>query len=342
MTKRLLLSFVFLTPLFNTYSTVIVQENGDVVTGVVKEMRETSILFHSRYGDLTIEKNKIKKIIQDESAIKTETLDYKGNKIEVRFLFEDAGVKVYMDSSGKIIRVLLKEQTQKPQTEAITPAPVKRSKLGIYGGYGIMKQPYPLYSPTAMAWEYDTSFNKPGFGITYAYYPAPVLGIGLDLSNFYQNPESKYKVDGYEVTVKSSHAYYGLNLLIEFSIMGALGISKDIHDFGAGVVAGISFVQSRLTMETDFSSDLKLAGTNFHFSGGGYLFYSIKFSALLGLFIRAQYQIFPYQFVYEKEELAEDQDSAILDVQSKLNQLATKPFDVPQGFSISLGVHVFF
>ena len=338
MQKFVFLFIVVFLPVQNIFSSVVVLEKGDVVTGVVKENRGSSILFQSKYGKLTIEKKNIRKLIEDESTIKSEIIEYQGSKIDARFLFEDAEQKIYITDKGQIIRILFKERKVKPDPMMAS----QKSRLSVNGTYGIMKQPYVLFNGSEMSWAYDISINTPGFEISYLFYPIPALGFGAEFSKYFYNLDKQYNALDYEITEKIIHDFYGLNLLAEFSVLGALG-KNNIHDFGLGVVAGISYVRSNLLLEMSLSPNPELSGSNFHFSAGGYLYYSLKIFSFLGIFARAQVQFFSYQTVYRSTGIpVVSEDPQYQVVQSTLDQLSKTPFDMPGVFTVNLGVRIFF
>jgi len=77
-------------------ATVIVQKNGDVISGRILQERPDRYVFQSPYGKLQIAKSNVSKLILDEKQIQLQDVKYKDKTVQARLVAQDSKTSVYL------------------------------------------------------------------------------------------------------------------------------------------------------------------------------------------------------------------------------------------------------
>jgi len=110
--------FLFFLPLLYLYPVIIVQKNGDVISGEVVSETAKTLEFKSRYGMITLKKKKIQKIVEKDS-LELEEVIVKSQKIQAWYLYENEKEKIYLTRSGLTLKIR-KAQSVLKHRSAIT------------------------------------------------------------------------------------------------------------------------------------------------------------------------------------------------------------------------------
>lgn len=185
---------------------VIVRSNGDIITGRISSESEDEIVFSSLYGEITIKRSGIRKLIRDESEIAVESiLTEDGAEKKVRLVFEDEKEKIYLTENGGTLRRMKERKTDQPD--------YTEHNFYLSTGYefGYLFYDRTVFN-TAQAkhnWASDGDFYRPGLYAGAGY----VLNKHLTLTAevFYSFLQANYYTapPGGRVEVKQSFSFTG-------------------------------------------------------------------------------------------------------------------------------------
>ena len=240
------LLLLLLIPLIPAGATVIVQKNGDVISGKILEEKADKYVFQSPYGKLQVAKNSISKLILDEKTIELKDVEFKNKKVKARLVSEENNTAVYLTEDGQTIR---KEQEKPAENKVETPVkPADRQKIliGVAGSYGFSTfQQVDTAPGNGGPSPFEQSFHPNTLGIQASghYTLFSWLGVGAGFSYYrWQGsvsliPQQPQQLAYDANTVNSSMAFMGS---VVFSLLGNLGSKTAVHDLRVELQAGPS------------------------------------------------------------------------------------------------------
>lgn len=256
MARRLcLISIVYVIPVFGT---VIVQKNGDVISGKILQEKPEKYIFQSPYGTLQIAKSEVQKLIRDEKTIELQSVAIDGKTVKARLVNQENNTSTYLTEDGRTLR---KEQ------EAVIPAKTPESSperrdsflINASGFYGLANFQQVSESPPAAgsaAAPLDQAIRPNALGVHagFQYAWLRYFGPGVFLAyNRWSGPTSVTGV-GSPVTydAQTSHTSFFLGATLAVSPFGKLGVQNAAHDFRLELSPGFAFNSSdtNLTFKT--------------------------------------------------------------------------------------------
>lgn len=134
MIKKFCLYFVC-APLF---ATVIVQKNGDVISGKILDETPQKYIFQSPYGKLQIAKTNIAKLILDEKTIELKNIEVGNKTVKARLVNQENNTAVYLTEDGQTIRKKDEEPKapEKAPVDATAAAPRDKILVSLQGSFG--------------------------------------------------------------------------------------------------------------------------------------------------------------------------------------------------------------
>ena len=235
---------LFLVPPLS--ATVIVQKNGDVISGRILQERADRYIFQSPYGKLQIAKANVSKLILDEKQIALQDVKFKDQTVKARLVAQDEKTSVFLTDDGRTIR------TDAPQNDATPAAEEKRDKLlvALTGSYGFSTlQRLAADGPPS----FDQNFAPGAFGaqLTGHYTFSAIWGIGVAGAFYRQVSLQSVAQAGappdYEATTAHTSFFVAPSLVV--SLFGNLGSQKSAHDIRLEIQPGYSFNSANLDLK---------------------------------------------------------------------------------------------
>lgn len=297
----------FAAPLF---ATVIVQKNGDVISGRILEEKADKYVFQSPYGKLQISKNNVAKLILDEKTIELKNVTVGDKTVKARLVNQDKNTSVYLTEDGRTIRK--DEKEEKTPSAAPTPAgkDAPRDKIiaGVSGYYGFSTFQQMSTGQTGSMPPLEQSFhpNTFGFNVSGHYAWLKYLGFGLNAS-FHTwsgtvSQTSPAPVPAFDLAASNQSLFGGGSVIV--SLFGNLGSTTSAHDLRLELAGGLAL--NRASMELTFKSPLNGFPTNANASGknqsaalDAQLYYTYSFSESFRLRLGAGYHRIFYTNIYE-------------------------------------------
>lgn len=187
-------------------ATVIVLNNGDIVSGAIQAETKKAIELKTPFGRLKIAKQKIDELILNESSIRPSTFRHGGQTYHGRLIRERSGEKAYLLETGRVIRVKEKKSA------------AYRHSVSLYGEIGGLFYPRPPASAEPgkpVEWSEQNSWY-PGGGASYHYKYLDGLeaGFGFGLRHIFwrQVTEVGSGRERYSANVWQSRALFSLRL----------------------------------------------------------------------------------------------------------------------------------
>jgi len=295
-------------------ATVIVQKNGDVISGKILEEKNDKYVFQSPYGTLQIAKTSISKLILDEKTIELKDVEFKNKKVKARLVSEENNTAVYLTEDGQTIR---KEQAKpadaKPVEEPKTPektADRQKFLIGVTGSYGLSTFQQVDTGPGnggPLPLEQSMHPNTLGFQATGHYALFSWLGVGAGFS-FYRwsggvtlIPQQSQQLAYDALTTNTSMAATGSLL---FSLLGHLGAKDQAHDLRAELAFGAASNTANMEVTfknppQNFPSVASASGKLKSMALQAQVYYSYSFSSSLRLRLGLGYYRAFYTNIYD-------------------------------------------
>jgi len=279
-------------------ATVIVQKNGDVISGRILQERADRYIFQSPYGRLQIAKANVSKLILDEKQIALQDVKVKDKTVQARLVAQDEKTAVYLTDDGRTIR------TDAPQ--ASTPAATDERRdavlIAVSGLYGFSSfQRLATDGPPS----FEQNFAPGAFGAQIAghYTFSTIWGVGV-AGAFYRQasvqliPQPGAPPD-YEATIAHTSLFVAPSLVV--SLLGNLGSQKHAHDIRLEIQPGYSFNGANVDLRfipplNSFPASAAATGKVGAFSLQGQLSYSYSLSESLRLRLGVAY----YRVFYDR------------------------------------------
>jgi len=297
---RVLLLFN-LPPLF---ATVIVQKNGDVISGRIIEEKADNYIFASPYGKLQIAKANIAKLILDEKTIELKNVQVGDKTIKARLINQDKNTSVYLTEDGRTIR---KNETEVQSPESIA-APRDKIIAGISGYYGFSNFQQMGSGQTGSMPPFEQSFhpNNFGFNVSGHYVWSQYFGFGLNAA-FHKwsgtiTQSSPSPVPGFDVATSNQSLFGGASLIV--SLLGNLGGAVNTHDLRLEVAGGAAINSANIDLAfktplNGFPTSASAVGSNRSAALDAQLYYTYSFSESFRLRLGAGYHRIFYTNIYE-------------------------------------------
>lgn len=303
-----LVSVVLLFGLCPLFAAVIVQKNGDVISGRIIEEKADSYVFASPYGKLQIAKANIAKLILDEKTIALKNVTVGDKTVKARLINQDKNTSVYLTEDGRTIR---KSETEAP-TPVAAPAAVAapRDKIiaGISAYYGFSTFQQMGTGQTGSMPPFEQSFhpNTFGFNISGHYVLSQYWGVGLNASfNRWSGTvaqSSPSPVPGFDVATSNESLFGGASLVV--SLLGNLGATVHAHDLRLEVAGGAAINSANIDLAfksplNGFPAAASATGSNRSAALDAQLYYTYSFSESFRLRLGAGYHRIFYTNIYE-------------------------------------------
>lgn len=308
------LFLLLIVPLLPADATVIVQKNGDVISGKILEEKTDRYVFQSPYGKLQVSKNSISKLILDEKTIELKDVEFKDKKVKARLVSEENNTAVYLTEDGQTIRKEQAKPTEaKPAEEPKAnekPADRQKFLIGVTGSYGLSTfQQVDTAPGNGGPPPLEQSMHPNTFGFqTAAHYTLfSWLGVGAGFS-FYRwsgsvslIPQQAQQIGHDTETGNNSMAVTASAL---FSLLGRLGEKAQAHDLRAEIAVGMAANSANMDLTfknppQGFPSAATASGKNKSVAVQGQLYYSYSLTASLRLRIGVAYYRAFYTNIYQ-------------------------------------------
>ena len=305
-----LLFFVCSLPVAGT---VIVQKNGDVISGKILEEKADKYIFQSPYGKLQVAKNSISKLILDEKTIELKEVDFKDKKVRARLVSEENNTAVYLTEDGQTIR---KEKISAAAgtsgVSAIAAAKDERHRflIAASGSYGFSTfqqvatdvpgtSGMPPLSQSLHANTFGTQIS--GHFAWFAY-----AGVGAGVSYFRWSGTVSLIPQGQQIAYDSTTTNNSIMVApsLIFSVFGNLGSKNYVHDLRLELQLGQSFNSATMDLlfrnpPQGFPQAARAAGKNSSGAVQVQAYYSYSLSSSLRLRLGFGYWRAFYTNIYE-------------------------------------------
>lgn len=349
---RFFCSVLLLLPLVQSSATVIVQKNGDVISGKILEEKADKYVFQSPYGTLQIAKTSITKLILDEKTIELKDVEFKNKKVKARLVSEENNTAVYLTEDGQTIR---KEQAKpvevKPVTENKTdekPADRQKFLIGVTGSYGLSTFQQVNVDPIGANGgppPLEQSFHPNTLGIHfaahYAWFRYFGFGVGGSLYRWSgtvsHNPPNQPL--SFDATATNTSFFAAPSVVI--SLLGNLGSKSAKHDLRLDLQGGIALNAANmdLAFKTGATGTANATGRNQSAALQAQLYYSYSISESISVRIGAGYYRALYTQIYEP---VLQTSSNVGQFKNDFEKLLASPPSQPQVVSLLLGLELAF
>ncbi len=220
-------------------ATVIVQKNGDVITGTILQVKNDRYIFRSPYGQLRIKKSDVSRLILDEKTLELKNISHDNKVVQARLVSEDENTKVYLTDDGKTIR-----QQQVQSTPAAAP---HRFLLSVHGGYGFSAYQQIDTEPPAsgsgmppLAQTLRRGALQAGVDAWYVF--SGYLGLGITAGLVSARNSESLNAQGSQISYDSNVRYLSITAApaAAFSLLGNLG-APGSHDLRLELSSGYSY-----------------------------------------------------------------------------------------------------
>lgn len=300
-----------LTPL---YATIIVQKNGDVISGKIISDTPEKFVFQSPYGVLQISKSNVKKLILDEKTIELKSIADGAKTVKARLVNQENNTATYVTEDGRTIK---KEES--PETAAVpspaAPAPVTapllRDKilLAFQGSFGFANYQQPQDTT-------PNGFNQPmkagtwGFEAQGIYGLSRFFGVGALASiklatgttTTTDQPPPPQQLLTYNTTTTNTAVMMGGVGVV--SLLGNLGTVKNSHDLRVEFAFAYSLHWAAMDLSfgssrpPNFPTSLSAQGKASAPAIQGGLVYAYSISESLRLKLGGYYTRYMYTSIY--------------------------------------------
>lgn len=302
-----IVALFFTAPLF---ATVIVQKNGDVISGRILEEKTDKYVFQSPYGKLQIAKNNVAKLILDEKTIELKNVTVGDKTVKARLVNQDKNTSVYLTEDGRTIRK--DEKEEKPPATAPVPAgketPRDKVIIGLTGFYGFSTFQRESDATTGGMPPLDQSFHGSTFGAKLSAHYSLIRFLGVGVQGAFIRAASSVTITAPTGT-GGSHDGAALNTSLTaapsliFSLLGNLGSTIQAHDLRLEIAGGMSFNSAELQLtfrnSPNFPTTASATGKNQALALDAQLYYTYSFSESFRLRLGAGYQRFFFRNIYE-------------------------------------------
>jgi hypothetical protein len=277
---------VFTVPAF---SAVIIQKNGDVISGKLLEETGERYIFQSPYGKLKIAKSNVAKFIRDEKIIELKNVEDGGKTVKARLINQDSKTAVYLTDDGRTIR-------KADAATADSPAqPQKDSRadkvlVGLFGGYGFSTYPESGVPETAPG-QFNQAFhlNTLTAQLDGHYVFSRFLGFGLAATFHRWSGSESITAIQPDVSYDTTSTYMSIVAApsVIVSVLGALGSGSANHDIRLVLQGGAAFNFATTSLQfkpkPGFPSVAEISGKGISPAIQGQIYYAYKFSESLKL-----------------------------------------------------------
>ncbi|MBN8219471.1 MAG: hypothetical protein J0L53_01025 [Spirochaetes bacterium] len=263
--RAVLIALVFMlsAPVF---ATVIVQKNGDVISGRILEEKADKYVFQSPYGKLQIAKANVAKLILDEKTLELKNVTVGDKTVKARLVDQNNNTSVYLTEDGRTIRKdEKKEDAEKKPVEPEKPAqPAGKAArdwllVSLSGSYGLGSfQQVSSDASTGGMPPFSQALRTGSLGVQVNAHYVLFSYLGVGVAGAFQSWSNKASLPGgnggppigYD-TSTSNMSFFGGGA-IAFSFLGNLGSRGAAHDLRLEVQGGISM--NRANMDLTFTS----------------------------------------------------------------------------------------
>jgi|JI9StandDraft_1071089.scaffolds.fasta_scaffold28528_2 hypothetical protein len=338
---RLIVILIFVPALS---ATVIVQKNGDVISGRILQERPDRYVFQSPYGKLQIAKSNVSKLILDEKQIQLQDVKYKNKTVQARLVAQDNKTSVYLTDDGRTIRT---ESEQKP----VAPDE-KRDKFlfSLSGGYGWANfQQVADAQNGGVPAPFDQTFRPGTFGFLFSghYGLSRFFAAGVNAAFYRWSGSVNVAQSGTppDFEAASVHGSFFVSPSIAVSLLGNLGSHSSSHDIRVEVQPGYSLNSAAMKLTfaaplNGFPGEASAGGKTGAFALQAQLYYAYSLTESLRLrFGGAYYRIF-YDRIFDGtlQNGTAIPGGFTTDFEKNLNSTAQNP----QIVSITLGAELGF
>ncbi len=285
-------------------ATVIVQKNGDVISGRILEEKTDKYVFQSPYGKLQIAKANVLKLILDEKTIELKNVTVGDKTVKARLVNQDNNTSVYLTEDGRTIRKDDKENAEPAKKDF----PRDKVIIGLSGYYGFSTfQQFATENsggppPLEQSWHPNTfGFNLSGHYALFRY-----MGFGLNASfHRWANTVSFAPLapaPGFDAATSNQSLFAGASLV--FSLLGNLGSTVHAHDIRLEIAGGGSFNSANIDMTfkqplSGFPASANATGKNRAAALDTQLYYTYSFSPSFRVRMGFGYHRIFYTNIYE-------------------------------------------
>lgn len=248
--------FFVCAPLF---ATVIVQKNGDVISGKILDETPQKYVFQSPYGKLQIAKSNVAKLILDEKTIELKTIEVGNKTVKARLVNQENNTAVYLTEDGQTIRKQQPEvkPPEKASVDATAAVPRDKILISLQGSFGFAnfqqpqeKTPDGFNQPMkAGAWGIEAQ-GIYGLSRFFGAGALASLKLASGSATTTDQPPPPQQILSYNTTTANTALMLGGVGVV--SVLGNLGALKNAHD---------------LRIEVAFAYSLNWASMELAFSG---------------------------------------------------------------------------
>ncbi|MDH5717955.1 MAG: hypothetical protein OEZ22_09985 [Spirochaetia bacterium] len=356
MKKYIKLCIVFYIYFTNIYATVVIQKNGDVIKGTIVKESEEKLIFDSSYGTLHINKEKIKKLIIDETAIEEETITYENKEIRVKHLFDHNDERIYLTNEGKIIKIKQKKQDFSVKI-------TKRHLFSVEGKYKIERKAMPRAEkgPDGLNFILESKFlllNGLGSSFSYMYVLNSFLGAGAFFEYEKFTAADKFETPIHIIDTSVVNKMILAGAVSQFSFLNMYGTQNNKYDVGIGAGLAYGLISSilKVSMKPNPNSpspdeNIKplpegagplepyLEGEKRTVTLDTHLYFNYSITSMLNIVSKFGYQISLYNLIYKKTKYPE---TNLAPPYHEVNHLSEIGFDFPQSIYINMGLQATF
>jgi hypothetical protein len=294
------------------FATVIVQKNGDVISGRILEEKADKYVFQSPYGKLQIAKANVAKLILDEKTIELKNVTVGDKTVKARLVNQDKNTSVYLTEDGRTIRKDEKETKPEPKaSEEPAKKESPRDKILIavagYYGYSTFSQFSNEQQPAGGQAPFEQKLHPGSFGFHlsghYAWFP--YMGVGANASfNRWSGTVNVDPPAPATFTATSANTSLFAAPSVVFSAFGNLGSTAKAHDLRLELQAGAAFNSATVdlafkTAPGGFPASATASGRNVSLGLQAQLYYLYSISESFRVRLGVGYYRMFYTTIYE-------------------------------------------
>lgn len=325
------------------YATVIVQKNGDVISGTIAEEKNDRYVFQSPYGKLQIKKNNISKLILDEKTIELTTIKHNDQTVQARLVSDENNKQIYLTEDGQTIR-------KESETAAVTPA-LKADFLlfSLAGDYGYSTFQHMGSSQSSGGQPpFDQTLHAKTFGFRFTghYVLSKYFGLGL-LGSMHRWSDTLGVTPpppAPQFDATSTHISWHAGPSLVASVLGNLGDQQRSHDLRFEISGGAALNAAEMVLTfkaplNGFPSEARASGKNIAPSLQAQFYYLYSVSESFRLKLGAGYSRIFYSSVFDKTlRGAETMPGAPAGFKGDFEKNLAATADNPQIISVVVGV----
>jgi hypothetical protein len=339
---RHLITFLLLS--VSLGATVIVQKNGDVISGRILEEKPDKYIFQSPYGKLNIAKANVSKMILDEKKIELTEIRYKDKVVKARLVAQQDNKSVYLTDDGRTIRT---ESDAKPAEAQVRRDNFLLSLSGSYGWSTFQKVFTPQSPGSTLPFDQSIGTDTLGAQASGHYILSGYFGAGLNGSVYRWSGTATVPQPGTppDFEAKTAHMSLFVAPSAVVSLLGHLGSHTNSHDLRLELQPGIASNTASIDFAftpplNGFPSSAQAKGNATAFALQAHLYYCYSVTESLRLrFGGAYYRVFYDQVFDGKLQNGEAIPGGFTaDVEGSLANKAGNP----QVMSLTLGVELGF